>query len=122
MTRVLVCGSRDCTDAEFVYRALDRLSRSVMVDVVIEGDARGVDRMAGYWARKHKIDNWKFRAEWQRYGNAAGPIRNQRMLDVGKPDLVVAFPGGVGTADMVSRAKKTNVEIIAIPSHPEGAP
>lgn len=44
-------------------------------------------------------------------GKAAGPIRNQRMLDEGKPDLVVAFPGGRGTADMVRRAKAAGVPV-----------
>jgi hypothetical protein len=40
-------------------------------------------------------------AEWERLGRKAGPIRNQRMLEEGKPDLVVAFPGGTGTAGMM---------------------
>jgi len=40
--------------------------------------------------------------EWDELGKKAGPLRNQRMLDEGKPDLVVAFPGGGGTKDMVS--------------------
>jgi hypothetical protein len=44
-------------------------------------------------------------------GKAAGPIRNQRMIDEGKPDLVIAFPGGRGTADMVSRAKKAGIPV-----------
>jgi hypothetical protein len=35
--------------------------------------------------------------EWDELGKKAGPLRNQRMLDEGKPDLVVAFPGGGGT-------------------------
>src|SRR5262249_16770583 len=42
--------------------------------------------------------------EWDELGKKAGPLRNQRMLDEGKPDLVVAFPGGGGTKDMVRRA------------------
>ena len=41
----------------------------------------------------------------------APPLRNQRMLDEGKPDLVVAFPGGGGTKDMVRRAVKAGVPI-----------
>lgn len=118
MSRVLVCGSRDWADVGFVYRELDKLARRVMVDVVIEGDANGVDRIAGYWARKRRVEDLKFKAEWHKYGNAAGPIRNQRMLDVGKPDLVVAFPGGTGTADMVSRARAAGVEIIEISAAP----
>lgn len=108
--RILVCGGRDWTDTEAVYRFLDKLLLSEQIDAVIEGDARGVDRIAGFWARRNKIDNLKFRADWSAHGKAAGPIRNQKMLDEGKPDLVVAFPGGRGTADMVARAKRANIK------------
>ncbi|MGB1215024.1 MAG: DUF2493 domain-containing protein [Pikeienuella sp.] len=111
--RVLVCGSRDFTNTEVVYRFLSREHKRLRFDVVIEGDARGVDRMAGFWARKNNIDNLKFRADWKAHGRAAGPIRNQRMLDEGKPDLLIAFPGGRGTADMIRRAKEAGVEVLA---------
>jgi hypothetical protein len=49
--------------------------------------------------------------DWKRYGNAAGPIRNQRMLEWG-PDLVVAFAGGTGTAGMVALARAAGVPVI----------
>jgi hypothetical protein len=49
--------------------------------------------------------------EWDELGKKAGPLRNQRMLDEGKPDLVVAFPGGGGTKDMVRRAVKAGVSV-----------
>ncbi len=49
--------------------------------------------------------------EWDEIGKKAVPLRNQRMLDEGNPDLVVAFPGGGGTKDMVRRAVKARVPI-----------
>jgi hypothetical protein len=42
-------------------------------------------------------------------------MRNQAMLDYGKPDLVVAFPGGKGTADMVRRARVAGVKVLTAP-------
>ena len=54
----------------------------------------------------------EYPADWKKYGKSAGPLRNQRMIDEGKPDLVVAFPGGVGTADMISRAKAYNISVL----------
>jgi hypothetical protein len=48
-------------------------------------------------------------ADWEKLGRSAGPIRNQAMLDEGRPDLVVAFPGHHGTADMVRRARAAGV-------------
>jgi hypothetical protein len=100
----------------FAYRYLDRLRREIPIDVIIEGDARGADRIAGYWARRSKIDNLKFRADWSAHGNNAGPIRNQRMIDEGKPDLVIAFPGGKGTRDMIAKAEAAGIEVVK--AHP----
>ena len=54
--RVLVCGGRSFTNAALLYTTLDRFLKTEQVDCVIEGDSRGADRMAGYWARKNKID------------------------------------------------------------------
>jgi len=81
------------------------------IGVVNEGNAPGADRIAGYWARRNKIDNLKFPADWDRHGNSAGPIRNGRMLAEGKPDLVLAFPGGEGTKNMVRQARAAGVPI-----------
>jgi hypothetical protein len=109
--RVLVCGSRDWTHAAAVYYELNKLHRELGFDVVIEGDARGIDRIAGYWARRKRLDNLKFPADWERDGRGAGPIRNAKMLAEGKPDLVIAFPGGRGTANMLSQAEKAGVPV-----------
>lgn len=109
--RVLVCGGREWTDIRATYQVLDRLHKTRGIDAVIEGDARGADRLAGYWAQKNSVDLLIFRADWDRNGKAAGSIRNQQMLDEGKPDMVVAFPGGRGTADMIRRAKRTAIPV-----------
>lgn len=109
--RLLVCGGRDFSDTARAYRVLDKLHRTHGVEVVIEGHARGADRIAGYWARRNGIDNLKFPADWDTHGKAAGAIRNQQMLDEGKPDLVLAFPGGRGTADMVQRARAAGIPV-----------
>jgi hypothetical protein len=53
-------------------------------------------------------------AEWETLGRKAGPIRNERMLTEGKPDLVVAFPGGRGTAHMTRLAREAGVEVVEI--------
>jgi len=103
--RVLVCGGRDFKDKDFVFAVLDHLNRHRPITDVIHGAARGADAFAHEWAYQHRVRMWPYPAAWKRDGNAAGPIRNQRMLDEGKPDMVVAFTGGRSTADMVRRAK-----------------
>lgn len=107
--RLLVAGGRDWTDTEAVYQMLDSLNRNTGIDVVIEGNAKGVDRIAGYWARRRRIDNRKFAADWKTHGKAAGPIRNQHMIDEGRPDLAVVYPGGRGTQDMRKRLEKAGI-------------
>lgn len=105
--KVLVCGGRDFRDSGQVHFELNRIHSGDRgpIKVLIHGAARGADTIAADWARaKGGIKVLSFPADWQKHGLAAGPLRNQQMLDEGKPDLVVAFPGGKGTADMVRRA------------------
>lgn len=109
--RVLVCGGRDYTDKAYLWNMLDGLGPPE-VSVIISGMARGADSIAAEWAERFGFPLVKFPADWQKHGRAAGPIRNQQMLDEGKPDLVVAFKGGVGTADMVRRARKAGVHVL----------
>jgi hypothetical protein len=106
--RVLVCGGRDYSDWDVFCNVLDYHQP----DEIISGMARGADMLAATYARRFKIPLLEFPADWNKHGRAAGPIRNQQMLDEGRPDMVIAFPGGRGTADMVSRAKKAGVRVV----------
>lgn len=110
--RLLVCGSRDYTDRERVWSVLDRVNAKRPLGVVIHGAARGADTLAGEWAEEREVEVWRFPAKWGEEGRAAGHLRNQRMLDVGQPQGVVAFPGGAGTEDMVKRAKAAGVTVM----------
>lgn len=116
--RVLVCGGRDWADTALTYRVLSRLHKQCGFEVVIEGDARGADRMAGYWARIARLQNIKEKvtdADYAAHGRYKAPkVRNQRMLDRYHPDLVVAFPGGGGTADMVAKAQAAGVDVVQV--------
>jgi hypothetical protein len=109
--RVLVCGGRDFLDQRAVYDALDRLHERRGIDLVIEGGALGADRLARSWAGARGVPGKSYLAQWGAHGKGAGPRRNQRMLDDGKPDVVIAFPGGTGTADMVARARKAGLVV-----------
>jgi hypothetical protein len=110
--RVLICGDRNWNNFEVVEKFILSLSKDT---VIIEGDCRGADKIAGYIGRKHGYDVIPFPAKWKEYGNRAGPIRNQQMLDEGKPDLVVAFHNDLehsrGTKDMVNRAKASGFPV-----------
>lgn len=118
---VLVCGGRDYENRSRVYAVLEQLARERHISLVIQGGARGADTLALAWAAGHSIQRKTFHADWHAYGKAAGPMRNQQMLDEGKPNLVVAFPGGHGTADMVARARAAGIEIVEIDRTPTAA-
>ena len=110
--RLLVAGSRDLTDRAQVFRVLDWVHARTPVSVLIQGGARGADSLAKEWAESRGVPVESFPADWGKHGKRAGPLRNARMLREGCPDLVVAFSGGRGTADMVRQAEAAGVRVI----------
>jgi len=106
---VLVCGGRDYADRAFLFYTL---SAEPDITAIIQGGARGADEMAKEWAGANGVACEEFKANWAQYGRAAGPMRNARMLGDGKPDVVFAFPGGRGTADMIRQARKAGVKVV----------
>lgn len=130
---VLVCGGRDYGDIKQpdpvrleqyfqVMKTLDDLAASSWprrpdggLDVrIVSGAARGVDSVAIDWAKVNMVECLQFPADWEKHGKSAGAIRNKQMLDEGKPDLVVAFPGGRGTANMAKQARMRKIEMLHI--------
>jgi hypothetical protein len=135
MTRMLVCGGRmygllprdtlpheEARERARVDRQvahlnarLDEIHDTRGVSLLIHGDAMGADKLAMWWARRRRVPVLGFpisRDEWARWGGSAGPIRNERMLVEGKPDLVVVFNGERGTEDMMQRALAAGIEVV----------
>lgn len=111
--RALVCGGRDYDDIVTLAREMDRIHADTPIICLIEGGALGADRLARRWAYMvGGIAVETYPADWDAHGKAAGPIRNQQMIDEGKPDVVLAFPGGRGTADMIRRAEAAGIRVI----------
>jgi len=110
--KVLVCGGRSFADSALLDTVMVNVNVEYDgIDVIIEGDARGADKMAGRWADHMGIEKEVYPAKWNIYGKRAGYVRNQQMLDEGHPDLVVAFPGGRGTDMMCKIAEDAGVEV-----------
>lgn len=112
--RVLVCGGRNFNDMARVFGWLDAVHAAAPITTLIQGGAAGADRLGLDWAKARGVPYLTFMADWKRYGRAAGPMRNAHMLTIGKPDLVVAFPGGSGTADMVRKAEAASVIVVKL--------
>lgn len=88
------------------------------ISFVIEGGALGADRIAREWAKTRGVPFHTENAEWDKYRqpsgkNPAGPIRNAKMLTLG-PQVVIAFPGGTGTSNMLSQARAKGIPTIRI--------
>lgn len=120
--RVLVCGGRDygknpdgtdnAAEQDFLFDYLMDILLEHPNMTVIQGEARGADTLAKLWANFMKVPVVSFPADWKKYGNRAGPVRNLQMIEEGKPDLVVAFRGGAGTTNMIKQALFNNIEVI----------
>ena len=94
--------------------AMDAMHEMHEFSCVIHGGATGADSLASEWAEAGGVVVEVYPADWRSHGRAAGPIRNQEMLEKAGPAFLVAFPGGRGTADMIRRAKKARIPVAEI--------
>jgi hypothetical protein len=116
--RVLICGGRDYEDMYSFENHLEKIfeSRGITNPIIIQGGAGGADTLAKSYANMYYLRCLEFPANWPLYKKRAGPIRNQQMLDEGKPHLVIAFPtkNSRGTYDMINRSQKAGVETLVV--------
>ena len=110
--RILVCGGRDFTGYLQLHKVLLGYFEEYDDIVIIQGGASGADFLAKVFAEENGLKVEEFKADWKGLGRSAGVIRNQRMIDEGKPDVVIAMPGGRGTTDMVARADASGIPVM----------
>jgi len=114
--RVIICGSRNWKEEAVLpeYRIETYIKTLPPNAVIIHGEAPGADTVTDRIARERGHTVIGFKANWDLYGDKAGPIRNQEMLDFGV-DKVAAFHedivNSVGTKDMISKARKAWVPV-----------
>lgn len=110
--KVIVAGGRDFDDARMLNDVLCRLywccgTDSIDPDLqVVSGMAKGADMLGWEWAQRHLVHDEpviEMPADWEKYGKAAGVIRNQDMSHIG--DELVAFWDGrsTGTKNMIEK-------------------
>lgn len=125
---IIACGDRNWTNRDLIEETLTDYGPSV----VIEGDARGADKLSG-WVAEEDLDLVRgethivMPADWKKMGRAAGPIRNTAMLMKlieyreyrGFEVAVVAFHNDIknskGTKNMIKQAEREgiNVEVVS---------
>lgn len=128
---VLICGGRNYSSSDawnWLEKHLadevgDRLRLSrFLIATVIHGGARGADEGAASWGESEHCKVVAYPADWKKHGKAAGPIRNRKMATEGKPDVLVAFPGGAGTANMIRTAEECGIPVIRVEDRPPCPP
>lgn len=112
--RVLICGGVDFCDFDFLESECDRLIPAGSNIEIVAGGAAGADALAEIYARKKGFRLSVFPAKWSRYGKAAGPIRNRKMVDYISEDderMVIAFWNGFsrGTANTIEIAERFGI-------------
>ena len=115
---ILVCGGRDHIDRKYIWSILDAYRFLYGKFILVTGaccdkwgNGRGADKIAEDWARSRQCIYIGFPAEWLEYGKAAGMKRNEEMRDIARPNLVVAFRGGPGTANMARIADDREIPV-----------
>jgi len=125
MKRVLICGDREWWDERPIRELLLSLSRD---SLIITGGCRGADRIANDIAESLGFPTKVEDAKWDEYAikgirYAAGPIRNRKMLEDYKPDIVYAFHDDIersrGTKDMITIARNKGLPVVVITTYPQ---
>jgi len=119
MYTILICGDRNWSDFTKIREVLLKVigTRSLQEVEVVHGGARGADSIGGWIAKDIGIPTIHVHpADWEKHGKAAGPIRNELMLQKHDVDIVLAFHSNIeeskGTKHMISCAKKKNIPVI----------
>lgn len=123
---VIVCGDRNWTDRDYLYRTLNKIG----INLVIHGGCRGADLMAQDWCKENLRLSYSLPADWAKHGKAAGPLRNAEMLEHllryqadGFTVKVIAFHRDIerskGTKDMVAKARLAGVPVEIYPTKAE---
>lgn len=107
--KVIVCGGRNYNNKDYVFAALDDFHVKNPISTVVHGAANGADTLAEFLAKRRNIPSIAYPAEWNKYNKAAGFIRNTKMIHEENPEMVLAFPGGNGTAHMCRLAKENGL-------------
>lgn len=114
--RILVTGGRHNWDAAAVARALSAEVAAAAPGeiVVVHGDSKtGIDRLARLWCEANGVAQDPHPADWDRYRDAAGPIRNEQMARLGAAKCL-AFAGARGTANMRMWCRQYQILVVRV--------
>ncbi len=113
--KIIVCGDRKYKRMDIIENELKKFPLNT---TVIHGEASGADLLGAFVADKLGMEVIPYPAKWHIYKRGAGPVRNQQMLDEGKPDLILAFHDNIkdskGTKNMINKGIRAGKKVILI--------
>lgn len=116
--RFFLTGGRDYRPTQEEMQNFTIILIADMPTEIHHGDCRGVDRIVSKYAETLGFKTISHPANWYPLGRldrSAGPRRNQLMVDLAQEgDILVAFRGGTGTADMKRRWKSRDLKLVSI--------
>jgi len=110
--RVLVCAGRYFADAYIIRKVLDNFHKQQPVQVLIHGGNQFLGSAFEDWARDVDAHVVRYPANWHLHGKLAERRRNQFMLQDSRPDVLIAFPGGEETTQLVIMANQAGIEVL----------
>ena len=115
---VVVTGGRDFEDHMLVWKFVELFARGVPCEVYVGDCPRGVDLFVRECCEELGYLHRVFTADWEAHGKWAGPKRNLEMVTAaGKGAILLAFPGGRGTKDCISKAKHAGLIPVLVGKH-----
>lgn len=113
MLKTIICGSRRFNDYEFMKAVLDSIPWEI--SEVVSGRAKGADTLGEKWSQEFLSKEAKmFPAAWDKFGRAAGPIRNKQMKDYAEACVAFYLEGSKGTQNMIDQFQKTRRPIVVV--------
>jgi len=109
--KIIVTGGRDYNNANRLNRVLSTLKPTT----IVEGGSSGADRLAKDYANSNNIKLLTNQADWDKHGPSAGPLRNKKMILEHPDAIVLAFPGGKGTANCINQAMEYGMVVLLVP-------
>lgn len=112
--RTIIAGSRGLNDEALIDLAVKQ--SGFKVTTVFSGRASGIDKAGERWAKKHKIPIKLYPADWNKYGNSAGYVRNSEMAEAADALIAIWDHASHGTHNMIRTAinKKLKVFVITV--------
>ena len=110
--RLIVAGDRTFGNYGVVADAIEEQLGTF--DEIVSGGARGVDTLGEQWANNHGVKLTVFKAEWNKFGKAAGVIRNRQMAEYADSLLAFLKPTSKGTKNMITVATKLGLEVTVV--------